>query len=261
MAGPPDTEFADSGTARSEHSGVGGGLSLAIWLLLAVAFTPVGLDLVRHWVAHPWALYSVVFFGLFAWDAVRADADRPRPLPGLTLVAVALLVEAVLVAEPWTRWARPALALGMIGVARTLGRPPWRYALLALWAIPVPTALMGPGLYILERLVSATPLGATQPLGPEATGLPLAALLSGLAWHAALREGREIAAAARFCAIAAGAGLAIQAAFLATALFGGSLGAPAFASGVLRIGPWVAAGLLCGGWVWRQRTVARGLPV
>jgi hypothetical protein len=243
-------------TTQSARRGIGGGLSLAIWLLLTVAFAPTALDLVRHCATHLWAFYSAVIFGLFAWEAVRADAECPRLFPGLSLVSAALLLEAVLVAEPWTRWARPALALGMMGVASTLGRPPRRYALLALWAIPVPTALMRPGLYLLERLIAATPLAATQPLGPEATGLPLAALLSGLAWYAAAREGNEIATAARFCASAAAAGLAIQGTFLVIALASASLGAEAFATGVLRVGPWAAGALLCGVWGWRRCAIA-----
>lgn len=244
----------------------GRALDLALWLVFAAAFLPTLSDLARHLVAEPWALYCVVFFGLFAREAILGIADRRRLGMGLALVSLALIVEFVMVTAAWIRLARPALALGMVGVALALGRPRFRHSLLALWAIPLPSAVLALGFPLLEAVVRGVapelPLTFSSPLEthsevlmirPQDSGLPLAASMAGLGWYSAVRSGlaseRGLWRAIRWASL----GIAIQACVVGAALMMTSADAVQAAGWVLLLGPWLVAGLLGLAWARRER--------
>jgi hypothetical protein len=242
-----------------------------LWLLFAAAFLPTLADLARHLVAEPWALYCVLFFGLFGLEATRGVAERRRAGTGVTLVSLALVVEFVLVSADWTRMARPALAFGMIGIALALGRPPLRHGLLAFWAIPVPSAALAACLPWLEAVVRSVapelPLAfanSTQvpsdvlTLRAQDSGLPLAVAMSGLGWYSAVRSDLASELGLRRAITWALLGLAIQACVVAIALATAASGAVWLARWALLLGPWLLAGVLGTAWV-RWEHVRRGL--
>lgn len=204
----------------------------ALWVLLLGATSPVLVDLVRHLTAEPWALYSLVFWVLFARELARRPEERRPQRSGYALLALAFALELAMLRAGWPRMARPAVALAAIGLARALGHPRPALALTALWAVPIPNAIVEFGSPDLERAifagVSATlrragveaelAIGAARalavrtaagslPLEPADGGLPLAALLGGLGWYAGARRGlspvRLVASAAGHALLAA----------------------------------------------------------
>jgi hypothetical protein len=188
------------------------------WLLLAVAFSPVLIDLARHWAERPWAAYSVVFLPLFWLERRRGPRRRPRPGLGWALLVAALALELVLVAGGLTRVARAALVLGAIGIATLQGRPDLRTTLLLVGFVPIPNLLVSWPSPELEAFWAGLAANALHPLGFGALveirngaatlvsthgrlplsqadgGLPAAALLVGLAWYAGCRRRWSVAA-------------------------------------------------------------------
>lgn len=192
--------------------------ALLLWIGLAVALSPSLVDLVGHWVAEPWARYSALFVPL-SIACARRDASPCTPrADGYALTLLGVGICAVAVAGGMSRFGRPGIALAAVGLARVIGAPGLPCALLAAFVVPIPRALLDalPGLVelagtgiaaasargfelsarpVLEGIELAAPTGALH-VGPEHGGLPLAALLSGLGWYAAVRRGASVRAAA-----------------------------------------------------------------
>lgn len=240
------------------------------WSLVAVAFSPVLIDLCAHWAQRPWAAYSVVFLPLFLLELRRAPRGRRRPTPGWTLLGAALALELLLVAGGLTRAARLPLVLAAFGMGWIQGRPAPRAIALLVAFVPVPSVLVSWGSPALElawakaaaallqlagmpALVEAGEVVSDLVVGPRALrlgeadgGLGVAALLLGLAWYAGLRRGASIAAT-----LGVGLACALLAApiqILALASVGASGLADAPARFALDVGPWavVAAIALLG---------------
>ena len=175
---------------------------------MTVALSPVLQDLGAHVIEHPWAGYSAVFAVLLVLAARHQPQRQPPKVDGYLLLAAGLLVELVGIGGGIDRLARPALPLGVLGLARLLGRPPLAVALLAMGMVPVPTfvlrpvaGMVGPTLAGLTAIacrsfgLSLHAQGATLmsvsgalELGDGDTGVPLAVLLAGLGWYAGIRR-------------------------------------------------------------------------
>lgn len=234
-----------------------------LWLGLGVALSPSLMELARHWLAEPWSRYAALFVPL--WIAcARADTGPARPRPaGHLLLALGVAWAAIAVGGGMGRFGRPGIALAVVGLAAVLGRPSLARALLAAFAIPVPSAILDrvPG---VERISAALVAGGADALGlalawrpalegvelvagggqvlalgPENGGLPLAALLAGLGWYAAAREGASPRQAARAAVRRAAWAIGLQP--LAIVVAGGLLlaGAPGLAKGMLQTGLWL----------------------
>jgi hypothetical protein len=162
-------------------------------------------------------------------------------------VGAALALELVAVGGGVPRFARPAIALAALGMARATGALGLRSALLALFLVPVPTRVLelaNPALVPLQLGVADAALrvlGCELPVlggGLAATathslvldegggGLPLVALLGGLGWYAAARACEPPRAAIRRAVALAPLGLPLQAAGVTAALATLALGAP-----------------------------------
>lgn len=184
------------------------------WLLLAVAFSPVLIDLVLHWLERPWAAYSVLFLPLFGLELRRSPQHARRAGIGWALLCVSLTLELILVAGGLVRVARLALVLGAVGMALIEGRPRLRATLLLLWLVPVPNLLVSAASPWLVSTWAHAAAALLQGLGrsalvevhanaavaldaghgalmltPADGGLGVAALATGLAWYAGCRRG------------------------------------------------------------------------
>jgi len=232
----------------------------------AVAFSPVLADLVRHWAAEPWARYSLVFVPLLVWGLARSPAAARATADGWIWLGLAIALEILALAGDAVRTARPALALGAIGLARATGLAATRPLVLLLWVTPLPRVLAGIASPDLERfwvqavLPLAHAFGATlalegsSVLAPTATlelrfvdgGLLLAALLSGLGWHSAMLAGARLPSAIARAIGWAALALPLQLIIVALALGLLAGGSPGAARAVLEDTLWVvaAAGIL-----------------
>ena len=184
---------------------------------LVLALSPILLDLGAHFAAQPWARYALVFVPLCLFALMRTQPRPARALDGYLWIALALCAEFAAIGGGTDRIGRLALPLAVIGACRAFGLAPLRHALVAVWLVPVPYALLtqlGPRVHELMVALTAPLLGA---LGLEAaiqnghlagpggdlalnatnSGLTLAALFSGLAWYTSVRAGHGSLGAAR----------------------------------------------------------------
>ncbi len=238
-------------------------MGAADWILLGavlMAFSPVLVDLGRHWLDTDWARYSFVFAPLLIWAIHRSPAQEPQRKLGLALVALSLAIQLLAAKGAVIEFARPAFPLSLIGLVLVTGVAPLRTALLALWIIPLPsflTDLMG-GSGLARDLFAAVaePLSrlgldlevtgrllvsGEQELSIQAThaGLPLFVLLSGLGWYRALRPGLRPLATLRCLLLHLLCGLPIQLAAIALALVAFALGAGTATGLFLEPVPWL----------------------
>lgn len=237
------------------------------WALLALALAPVLADLAAHLGREPWAAYAGLFVPLFALAALRERGTPARGAGGALLLAGALALELVAVVGGPLRLGRVALPAAAIGLARALGRPSLPVAFLALWWVPVPSAVLrlaSPALESTALAIAAAPWSlAGAGLAVEGTvaswdgvalraqaadgGLPLVVLFAGLGWYASLRAGGALRAALRRALVWAPLGLAAQLLAFEAALLALASGAPGGAAAALAPGAWIgaaAAGLL-----------------
>ena len=178
----------------------------ALWFALAVALSPAALELFRHWVREPWARESMVFVPLVIVSAVAAPS-RARPnRAGWLLVAAGLALSLFGSAGGVVSLGRLAIPLAVFGMACAIGRPDPRIALIAFFVVPPPFSIVSLCSPTGERelaqlaVVAARAVGAGWSLG-DATirtaagdlqlgapdlGIPLAHLLAGLGFCAAL---------------------------------------------------------------------------
>ena len=74
---------ADPGPAQgSTRAGVAPWLTVCIVALFGLAFWPALLDLGAHWVAQPWARYSILFALLWAFELAAGARSSLRIVPG-----------------------------------------------------------------------------------------------------------------------------------------------------------------------------------
>lgn len=186
---------------------------VCLWLGLAIAFSPVLLDLLRHVVANPWARTALIF-PLLAAVAARHDR-RVGPLPRsrrLVWIALglALALELVATAAGVVRLGRVGLFLGAAGLLVGAGWARPASGLVLLWAIPLPSLLLdlfSPGLESLMAGAVALAVpgvdfariagepswigpGARMRLWPTDGGLPMAFAMAGLGWFRGATIGR-----------------------------------------------------------------------
>ena len=233
----------------------------ALWIALLLALSPSLLDLAAHWVAEPWARPSAIFAPLWLVSALRDRSLRRPHVDGYLLMALGLAIALASVGGGMTRLGRPGIPLAMVGLARALGRPALPRALVAAWMIPLPNfithalspgleALVGKGAAVLAHALGlhvsfadgqlSGPAGALA-LEPADGGLPLAAMLAGLAWYRAASSDAPLRAAARAALRAAPWGLAAQTVGLCIACALAIAGAPGTAADILHNGVWLAA--------------------
>jgi len=268
MAGPAALADRSGGArpARASHTA-------AILVALGFAFSPLLLDLARHFAEVGWTRYALVFPPLLAWQIIRAGPCEPSPRAGWALVSLALLVELIAVGGGVPRFGRPALVLALLGAGRALGLAPVPTLLLAAWAIPIPSGLLGRlGSPLTDALGQAAALigglsaqpdpsgvrlqaaeGESLLLRPSQAGVTLVALLSGLGWLAGLRGEAGLAG----CALRAAAlGLAAPLLQLFVVLAAGTVlaaGRPEAAALLWVATPWVLGTTLGLGLVARSR--------
>lgn len=129
----------------------------AVWVALAVATSPVLLDLVRHVAAHSWAWYVVVFPPLFALSIRRMEETRPRPALAIACIFVGLAIELVAIASGQLRIGRIAVLLCVLGTLWLDGRMRWRPTVILALCIPIPS-------FVLDRLGDNLLFIVTHPL-------------------------------------------------------------------------------------------------
>jgi len=184
-----------------------------LWLLLMGALAPVWLDWGQHLVSLPGARYAALFLPLTALLAWRDRRVGSRNAAALWWVAAALVLSVLAVGSGLTRFARLCLPLAILGMARWRGWPRAEVALMSLWWVPIPSFLMKAS----GKLLAALPLESL-PLEPMDAGLPLVALLSGLAYWAAIWSGQSLMNALRAALLSGLIALPLQAVVLVAAL-------------------------------------------
>jgi hypothetical protein len=263
---------ANKGGSRRERQALQG----LLWVALAICFSPVLVDLARHFAAEPWAMYALLFPPLLAWCVLCERPDASSARTGAALLVIGLLVELVAVGGGVVRLGRLGLPLAVIGMSRAFGLLSARAALLSAWWVPLPHAVISlpsPALETAWLHVAAWPLhlvgadlavegssvgaGAGElTLSASEGGLPLAALLSGLGWYASVRLGEGFWRCVQRAAIWALIAFPLQVAALGLAMAGLVLGVPSDLLQLLLRLVWIpaaAAGLLFGGRCIRAR--------
>jgi len=188
--------------SSSQRSSV---VDVLTWLALLVALSPQFFDLAKHLTTNSWAQCSLAFPPLLLRCALM-ESDRHTPTRWgylLIVIALALSLLGALGAAELIRFTRYSIPLAILGLALAQGRPSWKVAGLAFWAIPLPSFLMNIsspsletagldltciifGLFSAQCNVSDTTLtssGEQLVLYPHDGGLLIVALLSGLALY------------------------------------------------------------------------------
>jgi hypothetical protein len=203
-AGKPEaTATPTAGFLQAPAAAGAGLLQPVLWsAALLFAFLPVLVDLVRHLVMSPWARYAAVFPLLFVRAALheRQRGVEPSGRGGTLWILAGLAFEALTIFLGATRMGRFGALLAAIGLCRRFGWGSWRSVWLLLFALPVPTALVKlaqPISVQLQALADALVGGAgaevaALSLGRYGSGMPMAVLMMGLGWYAALLRGLPI---------------------------------------------------------------------
>ncbi len=230
------------------------------WLALGVALSPAILEWGRHVIATPSARAALLapVWLVLAGRARAGDAEVGRGhRDGLVLLAGALAIEWLSLLAGPASLGRLALPVGVAGMARWLGAPGWRAALLALWLVPVPAAILWRvhpeaasallaaaawplqqlGLDVVRSGPSALVEGGGVLLRPADGGLAGAWIAAGVTWFASTYRNAGFSSTVRMLALAAIVTLPLQGLVIM-----GMLAAAAFVS------PDVAPGVL--GWAW-----------
>jgi hypothetical protein len=203
----------------------------------------------------------LVFTPLCLREIARSPHALSRPRIGFLAIAVALGWQYVCVNAGWPRFGRPAIALAIAGLSLWLGQGAGRSALMALFAVPVPsrvlelaadrasTLLLSPALTALRAIGSEVEFtrngiiaaGASMEWLPADVGLGFAVFAAGLGCHACAAD-----ASARVVLVASGRAFvlgAVAAALAANAavILVGTASAVDLAWIVLRLLPWLLA--------------------
>jgi hypothetical protein len=243
---------------------------------LALAFSPALAELVSHWRVAPWARYSALALWLLPRSASALGERSPRRSDGLVLVTAGLVLEVFATAAGPAKLARPGLVLGVLGLARALGHPPLRVALLVLFLVPVPAALARLPEPVLRPLLQEPAAALARAAGapveslslgiargdallrvyPHDLGVPLAALFAGAAYAAALVRGAATPRALATAAAVSPLALPVQLAGLGVAGLLLDAPGPEAARRWLDDGPWLlsaAVALFAFEWARRSR--------
>lgn len=239
---------------------------LASWLALALGFSPALVELARHLLAAPIDRYALLapILLLLAVRAEREHEARPRR-DGWPLLVLGVGLELAGIAVDTDSAMRLGLALGVVGMARRLGRPSWRASVLALGVVPLPVSLLDLASPELEEVLAwaaaradsalGLPVAAAGsalradalllPLRSDHSGLPLAWVCAELAWFAGHRLRWSVRASVSAVLAAGLAAFPIQLLVVTAAGAALALGAPEPARALLD-GAWlaVAAALL-----------------
>lgn len=232
--------------------------SWLLWVALGIALSPALLDWSLQVWTSPWARGAAIFPLLLLWSA-RHDPTPARPSrDGFAWLALGLALTLVGVGGGMPRVGRPGIALAVIGLARATGFPSAPRALLAAFAIPIPSQVLavltpalqtavaslvarGAALSGMGAHVEATPANALRFVAPHGVlelfpgdgGIPLAWSFAGIGWFAAVQRGAAIPAALRAAAGPAAGALVLQLLVLALACTSTLLGAAGFARTLL----------------------------
>ncbi len=237
-----------------------------LWLALLVVIAPLLSDLLRHMAEQPWARYSLIFAALLLIESLRRKGTGTRHASGYVLVTFGLLWISLGIfgGEEFIRFARPGIPLSILGLALVLGHPPVEVALLSIWTIPAPTAVLnilspqGESLLLMTAAMPLSLLGHPSTLeggtvsfalgalvlGREDSGLVLVTVLSGLGWWVAIRREATLSGCVRSAICWAPLGIPLQwlAVFMAVALT--AAGRPEWAAGLLAHGIWVCTSII-----------------
>jgi hypothetical protein len=246
------------------------------WLALGCAFGPVLIQLADRIPEAP-----------FGWGVLLAPAlmislatrDQRRALPrrgwAQALLIIGLVIELLGLAGGSPGIAGLGLPVSVVGVALWTGAPPVRTALLALWALPIPTTAYGlttPNLesaYAEFGAACAAMLGAELDasgplirtgvgrleLDPYHSGIHLAFVATELVWYAAARNGTSVQKALARMAVVALLAFPLQVVAVLAAIALLVAGAPEAATFWLDHGVWLLTALL--GVVWIETRRAR----
>jgi len=248
------------------------------WLALGCAFGPVLIQLADRIPEAP-----------FGWSVLLAPAlmislatrDRRRALPrrgwAQALLIIGLVIELLGLAGGSPGIAGLGLPVSVVGVALWTGAPPVRAALLAFWALPIPTTAYGLTTPTLESAyaqlgadcasVFGADIHASGPLirtgvgrlelDPYHSGIHLAFVATELVWYAAAQDGTSVLKAlARMSFVALIAPfLQVVAVLAAIALL--VAGAPEAAAFWLDHGVWLLTALLGVVWIESRRARSR----
>jgi len=158
--------------------------------------------------ADPWSRYSLLFPLLVLRCAIRTDPTAHTHRGGYLLIAISLGITFIgaIGGVEFIRFARLAIPCGILGLAWIFGRPSWKIALLSLWIIPIPHAVLEVASPILEVYLLRTaafipsifdpaitvqgtifhaPSGSLEVANTE-SGILLLALFSGLGWYSGI---------------------------------------------------------------------------
>ena len=227
----------------------------ALWLSLAIAFSPALLDLARHLIEFPWARYAMVFPLLFARCALRAERTRPIAA-GTWAIFAGLALEVGAAFAGSIRWARPGIAIAIIGMCLRLGLGTWRLWALMLFAVPAPNFLVelgapGPATALARiaaggwRMLGVDVESSVRVLGdlslfPNEHWLAIAPLLAGLAWYEGLLRARPLPRAIAASAACAALAIPIELIARATAVGAAAAGAAPQSLALLGNATWIA---------------------
>ncbi len=235
---------------------------LLLWFALAIAFSPVLLDMAQHWLAEGWARYSLPFVVLLLICIADDAPQRPMRWPAAIMICTGLLSQLVAIVASVTFLARPGLALCVVGLILLRGTASPRVAVLALWFIPVPFFVMreSGGAAVAHELyeiatASIASLGGNVEIEgrrvvmesghltirPQQAGLSLIMQGLGLAWYRGVRLKLDWLKTARSLAIHAAVAIPIQLLAISSALLVYTPLGETAANLVLEDGAWLLA--------------------
>ncbi|HEX5068208.1 MAG TPA: archaeosortase/exosortase family protein [Myxococcota bacterium] len=236
------------------------------WIALAVAFSPVLVDLARNWVAEP-TDRVVLIAPLLLLLALRRGTANGRAGSGLaagSAIAIGIALELLGLLSETRSIARIGLPIAALGVAGWNGRPALAVAALVFFAIPIPDTLLllaspalesavveaagsilqGLGASVQAHGSSLVASGGRINLHPMDGGATLAIVLGALGWYSAARLGEGVRRCGRRAALLCLLALPLQVLVVVVTgalLAAGHLDASRF---WLRHGAWITVFLL-----------------
>ncbi len=274
----PGSVLEADGGSQTARIPAGWGWGLALWIGLVFAFGPALRPGIENLSSQPWTRGTLVF-ALLAWVAARGAPPAMRSRTGWLLVMVGIVIELAAIAGGVARAGRIGFVAAAIGLCRATGGCTLPVALLLVFLVPLPHALMKLGSPALESGFAALGAGIARALGfdvaagrgllsADATtlrlaepdgGLGLLLLFAGLVWFVELRAPSPSARSRVVRGLLAGiAALALQlvaTTLAAVVLGGGAADAPERGRAILDHLPWLSTWTAGIGLAWRYRLV------
>ncbi len=232
------------------------------WILgvsLLAAFSPALLNLSGQWLDAGWSRYSIVFVPLLLRCVRQGPRGDVQVWLGSLLIGLCLLAQLLAAQGGFPALGRPAMAGAIIGFLVLRGFCPLRTACLALWIVPVPSFLCSllrgeatADFLFHQSKVALSFIGlipaAWEGLAeggrqfsviPVYNGLPLLALMTGLALFAAIRQELDSRRTLRLALLLgiAGVGVHLLSVLLATTALGH--GSPDLATTIVETLSWL----------------------